>query len=157
MIGFVYKNTIFHLYSLRSYSSLITHNIQITPAATMKTLINLIFLLLILLCVPVFLYFVYKKTDAWNGPDKFGPSSSSIQNEIQIKNLQIARLKKENAELKAREQSPLARPPRPFGQGTQYTNSNSQSRLSRPPRSVRKDYAPREHPEDLGSIDHLHE
>ena len=157
MIGFIYKNAIFHLYSLRSSSRLNTHNIQFTPAATMKTLINLIFLLLILLCVPVFLYFVYNKTNAWIGPDKFGSSSSSIQKEIQIKNLQIARLKKENAELKAREQSPLARPPRPFGQGAQYTNSNSQSRLSRPPRSVGKDYAPREHPEDLGSIDHLHE
>lgn len=120
----------------------------------MKNLINLFFVLLMLLCVPVFLYFIHSKTNVSNDTDKTKNSASLLQNEIQIKNLQIARLKKENADLKARAQSPLSRPPRPFGQGAQYTDSNSQSPLSRPPRRVGTDYEFREVNEALRSVEY---
>jgi hypothetical protein len=115
----------------------------------MRTLINLIFLLLMLLCAPILLYFVYNKSNTWIRLDKLGSSSSSIRNEIQIKNLQIAQLKKENAELKARMQSPLSRPPRPFGQGAYQTGSNNDSNFSRPPRRVGAGHSTQEWLEDL--------
>ena len=61
------------------------------------------------------------------------PSSS---NDIQIKNAEIARLRKENTELKARKLSPLAQPPRPLGQSAAPANPNSESLLSQPPRRL---------------------
>lgn len=100
----------------------------------MKALTNLIFILLLTLSAPVFLFIMYSKTYASNSVETSAKKPSSVIYDVQIKNAEIARLKKENAELKARIQSPLSRPPRPFGQGTPNTDSNSQSPLSRPPR-----------------------
>lgn len=105
----------------------------------MKALPNLIVLLVLLLSMPVLLYYMYTKTyiskiietDA-------GTKNPSTDAAIQIKNAEIARLKKECAELelKGRESNPLAQPPRPFGRGGYFTNPNAQGALSQPPRRV---------------------
>jgi hypothetical protein len=120
----------------------------------MKALTNLIFIVLLTLSAPVFLFIMYSKTYASKGAETSAKKPSSVIYEVQIKNAEIARLKKENAELKARIQSPLSRPPRPFGQGAQYTDSNSQSPLSRPPRRVGADYEFREANEALRSVEY---
>lgn len=123
----------------------------------MKALTNLIFLILMLLCVPVFLYFMYTKTYASGQMDLTAPTKPSSSNEIQIKNAEIARLRKENTELKARELRPLAQPPRRFGQGAQSTNPNSQGLLSQPPRRVGQGSNSCKSHQEYGQMDHLHE
>lgn len=123
----------------------------------MKTLTNLIFLILILLCVPVFLYFMYTKTYASGQMDLNAPTKLSSSNDIQIKNAEIARLRKENTELKARELRPLAQPPRRFGQGGQPTNPNSQSPLSQPPRRVGQGSSSRDSYQEYSQADELYE
>jgi hypothetical protein len=82
------------------------------------------------------------------------PSSS---NDIQIKNAEIARLKKENAELKTRKLSPLAQPPRPLGQSAAPANPNSQSPLSQPPRRIGQGSSSRESNQEYGQMDELYE
>jgi cell division protein FtsB len=83
----------------------------------MKSLPNLIVLLVLLLSMPVLLYYMVVKTYSDNGTEK----PTSFENAIQIKDSEIARLKKENlalkkenAELKTRQSSPLSQPPRRF-------------------------------------------
>ena len=104
----------------------------------MKALPHLIFLMLMLLGIPVAFYFIYVKTyDSRDVNVKVSaPANTQPNNDIHIKNAEIDRLKKEIAELKAREQRPLAQPPRRFGQGSLFTNPSSQSPLSQPPRRV---------------------
>ena len=104
----------------------------------MKALPHLIFLMLMLLGIPVAFYFIYVKTyDSRDVKVKVSaPTNPQPNNEIQIKNAEIERLRKENTELKARELRPLAQPPRRFGQGAQSTKPNSQGLLSQPPRRV---------------------
>lgn len=123
----------------------------------MKALPNLIFLLLLLLSMPAFIYYMYTKTYASNQMNEAALAKPSSSNDIQIKNAEIARLKKENAELKARELRPLAQPPRPFGQGGQSTNPSSQSPLSQPPRRVGSGSTSEESHQEYGQMDHLHE
>ena len=125
----------------------------------MKALPHLIFLMLMLLGIPVAFYFIYVKTyDSRDVKVKVStPANPQPNNDIQIKNAEIERLKKENAELKAREFRPLAQPPRRFGQGAQSTNPNSQSPLSQPPRRVGTGSTSRESRQEYGQMDHLNE
>lgn len=123
----------------------------------MKALPNLIFLLLLLLSMPTFIYYMYTKTYASNQMNEAAPTKPSSVNEIQIKNAEITRLKKENAELKARELRPLAQPPRPFGQGGQSTNPNSKSLLSQPPRPVGQGPNSCKSYQERGQTNHLYE
>ena len=125
----------------------------------MKALPHLIFLMLMLLGIPVAFYFIYVKTyDSRDVKVKVSaPANPQPNNEIQIKNAEIERLKKENAELKAREFRPLAQPPRPFGQGGQSTNPNSKSLLSQPPRPVGQGTTSRESHQEYSQADELHE
>jgi hypothetical protein len=103
----------------------------------MKALPNLAFLLLLLLGMPVCLYYMYTKTFSSNELNQSAIRPSSGESaDVQINNLEIARLKKENAELKTRKLSPLAQPPRPLGQSAPPANPNSQSLLSQPPRRL---------------------
>jgi len=102
----------------------------------MKALLNSIVLLVLLISMPALIYYMYIKTYT-----KKAHTYVSINNTIQIKNAEIARLKKENAELKAREVRPLAQPPRRFGQGAQSANPTSESPLSQPPRRIGSDYS----------------
>jgi hypothetical protein len=87
----------------------------------MKALPNLIALLILLLSMPVLLYYMVTKTYADKGDEQAIYPTPPIENAIQIKDAEIARLKrenttlrKENAELKARQSSPLSQPPRRF-------------------------------------------
>ena len=125
----------------------------------MKALPHLIFLMLMLLGIPVAFYFIYVKTyDSRDVKVKVStPANPQPNNDIQIKNAEIERLKKENAELKAREFRPLAQPPRRFGQGAQSTNPNSQSPLSQPPRRVGTGSTSSESRQEYGQMDHLNE
>ena len=125
----------------------------------MKALPHLIFLMLMLLGIPVAFYFIYVKTyDSRDVKVKASaPANPQPNNDIQIKNAEIAQLKKENAELKARELRPLAQPPRRFGQGSLSTNPNSQSPLSQPPRRVGSGSTSRESRQEYGQMDHLNE
>ena len=102
----------------------------------MKAPPNLAFLLLLLLGMPVCLYYMYTKTFSSNELQSAIRPSSGESADVQINNLEIARLKKENAELKARDMRPLAQPPRPLGQSAAPANPNSQSLLSQPPRRL---------------------
>ncbi|MCX6846013.1 MAG: hypothetical protein NTU84_05540 [Verrucomicrobia bacterium] len=123
----------------------------------MKALTNLIFLILMLIGIPVFLYYMYTKTYASKKVETSAMHAPSVKNDIRIKNLEIARLKKENAELKTRELRPLAQPPRPLGQGIQSANPNSQSLLSQPPRRIGRNSNSCEPNQEYGQMDHLHE
>ncbi|MBU6171628.1 MAG: hypothetical protein KGQ87_09110 [Verrucomicrobia bacterium] len=125
----------------------------------MKALPHLIFLMLMLLGIPVAFYYIYVKTyDSRDVKVKVSaPANPQPNNEIQIKNAEIERLKKENAELKAREQRPLAQPPRPFGQGSLSTNPSSQSPLSQPPRPVGQGSNSCKSYQERGQTNHLHE
>lgn len=123
----------------------------------MKALTNLIFLILMLLCIPTFLYYMYTQTYASKNVETSGMYSPPVKNDMRVKNAEIARLKKENAELKARELRPLAQPPRPFGQGGQSTNPSSQSPLSQPPRPVGSGSTSGESHQEYGQMDLLHE
>ena len=123
----------------------------------MKALPNLIFLLLLLLSMPAFIYYMYTKTYASNQMNEAALAKQSSSNDIQIKNAEIARLKKENAELKTRELRPLAQPPRPFGQGAQAANPNSQSPLSQPPRRIGRRSNSCEPNQEYGQMDELYE
>ncbi len=87
----------------------------------MKALPNLIVLLVLLLSMPVLLYYMVTKTYADKGIDQTVSSATSVENAIQIKDTEIARLKRENAalkkentELKSRQSNPLSQPPRRF-------------------------------------------
>lgn len=119
----------------------------------MKAIFNLIFLLLMLLCISFFLYLMHAKTDALNNLKKTANSSISFKDDSRIRNLELARPKKENAEPKTHEQSALAQPPRRFGQGQQVANPNSQSLLSQPPRRLGQNSTADESHEEIGSID----
>jgi hypothetical protein len=104
--------------------------------AIMKTITNLVFLTLFLICGPVFMYYVYTKTYT---PGTFQKklTSPDYQKIIQEKNYENQRLQKELEELKKHKERPLAQPARRFGQGGgQSTNPTSQSPLSQPPRRV---------------------
>jgi hypothetical protein len=123
----------------------------------MKALPSLIFLLLLLLSIPAFIYYMYTKTYASNQVSEAALAKPSSSNVIQIKNAEIARLKKENAELKARELRPLAQPPRRFGQSAAPANPNSQSPLSQPPRRIGQGSNSCKSHQEYGQMDHLHE
>jgi hypothetical protein len=123
----------------------------------MKALPNLIFLLLLLLSMPAFIYYMYTKTYASNQMNEAALAKPSSSNDIQIKNAEIARLKKENAELKTRKLSPLAQPPRPLGQSAAPANPNSQSPLSQPPRRIGQGSSSRESNQEYGQMDELYE
>ncbi len=107
----------------------------------MKALPNLIVLLVLLLSMPILVYYMYTKTYISEiiekDPATKNPSTNAA---IQIKNDEITRLKKENTELKARKSNPLAQPPRPFGRGEYFTYPNSKGALSQPPRRVGRSY-----------------
>jgi hypothetical protein len=130
-----------------------------TYRTCMKALPHMIFLMLMLLGIPVAFYFIYVKTyDSRDVKVKASaPANPQPNNDIQIKNAEIAQLKKENAELKARELRPLAQPPRRFGQGSLSTNPNSQSPLSQPPRRVGSGSTSRESRQEYGQTGLLHE
>ena len=106
----------------------------------MKTLPHLLFLLLMLLGIPVFMYFLFIKSSGSSYFNKANTDTVPTRSvsEIQIKNLEIAKLKKQNEALKQKRQSPLAQPPRPFGQAYPSSNPNSKSPLAQPPRPVGK-------------------
>jgi hypothetical protein len=123
----------------------------------MKALPSLIFLLLLLLSIPAFIYYMYTKTYTSNQVSEAALAKPSSSNVIQIKNAEIARLKKENAELKARELRPLAQPPRRFGQSAPPANPNSQSPLSQPPRRIGQGSNSCKSHQEYGQMDHLHE
>jgi hypothetical protein len=123
----------------------------------MKALPNLIFLLLLLLSMPAFIYYMYTKTYASNQMNEAALAKPSSSNDIQIKNAEIARLRKENAELKTRELRPLAQPPRPLGQSAAPANPNSQSLLSQPPRRLGQGSSSRESYQEYGQMDELYE
>ena len=136
----------------------------------MKALTNLIFLILMLLCIPTFLYYMYQKTYASPHLEKI-PSVPEYRKELQEKINENKRLQKEIDELKKHKERPLAQPPRPFGKGyTNPQNSNSgnssKSLLSQPPRRVGQPPTPNEpepHQESgpmkhqIEPADHLHE
>lgn len=103
----------------------------------MKALPSLVFLLLLLLSMPVCLYYMYTKTFATKDLNESVVRPSSNESaDIKINSLETTRLKKENAELNGRKLSPLAQPPRPLGQSAASANPNSRSLLSQPPRRL---------------------
>ena len=130
-----------------------------TYRTCMKALPHMIFLMLMLLGIPVAFYFIYVKTyDSRDVKVKASaPANPQPNNDIQIKNAEIARLKKENAELKTRKLSPLAQPPRPLGQSAAPANPNSQSPLSQPPRRIGQGSSSRESNQEYGQMDELYE
>jgi len=120
----------------------------------MKALPSLVFLLLLLLSMPVCLYYMYIKTFATKDLDQSAvrPSSNESANI-----LETTRLKKENAELNSRELSPLAQPPRPLGQSAPSANLNSRSLLSQPPRRLGQGSKPCGSSQECGQINRRNE
>jgi hypothetical protein len=122
----------------------------------MKTLTNLIFLILLLLCGPIFLYYMYHKTYT---PGAFQNTLSHTLNlkTFQEKINETQRLKMELEELNKYYERPLAQPARRFGQGGQSTNPNSQSPLSQPPRRIGQGSSSSDAYREYGQTDLLNE
>ncbi len=111
--------------------------------AIMRTVTNLVFLVLFLICGPVFMYYMYTKTYA---PDTFQKKLTppDYQKKLQEKNNENQRLQEELEELKKHMERPLAQPAWRFGQGGRSTNPSSKSPLSQPPRRMGQQPTPSE-------------
>jgi hypothetical protein len=94
----------------------------------MKSLPNLIVLLVLLLSTPVLLYYMVVKTYSDKSTEHAPSAPPAFENTILVKDAEISRLKKENSLLKSenselrrqnsqlrdRQTSPLSQPPRRF-------------------------------------------